>query len=410
MAAAVTAPWTGTKLAGVPPTDILLIIAAVLLAIYFIIGRRKMAIRVWTLAPTLGAVAVLAFDALSGRIAGAASLGASALGDAETSAFVFVGRTLLATFVMFVIVESEVRAFGRPAARRLLLAFIAGVIASVLAAGYTSQTGVVLVDPQGIDVSSRAIGLAGHPNSLAQSIVLAIAATGCVVYLCAPGVRRAVFATMTLGLLGWGLLLADSRGALAVGAVVAAVLCLGALARVQGGRWVVPAGILLVLGSLAVWPSYVAGTRLEAEGLFGASSMSNVARADYLEAAFEAFAANPLFGAGLAHGTSTMVPAYLLSAGGLVLLGGYSTYVLVAFTRQWRWKGPIPQPAASLGVGTVVLMGLPNNSVNERFDYIVLACVVSMSLWLFEADSAPALRRNARTRSARRRQAPTTGS
>lgn len=383
LAAVFVSPWTGVKVIGLPPTDLLLGVAGLLLLAAATTGRRRVPVRPWTLAPAIGAFVILALDVFLSRSALITSLGGSIAASGafagQGGGLLFFVRTLLATAVMFVLVEAEVRRFGTVGARRILEAFVLGTLVSVAAAVYSDRTGTSLIELYNVDVTLRAAGLAFHPNSLGQSVALAIPAVVCAAALHRRGFARFAIVAISLPLLAWGLLLADSRGALAVSGFVFALLALAYLSRWRRGRWIVPVGVVTVLAAWFLWPSFVAGTRLSGAGLLGIND-ADVGRSDYLAQAWELFSLSPLVGAGLGNGAGVMVPAYLVSSGGVVLAGGFAIFLVRALYETWRRTSPLPRAYGAIAIVCLILMGLPNNSVNERFDYVTLAVVVSLAL------------------------------
>jgi len=385
--AVASAPWTGVKFLGLPVADVLLLGATATALASVLVGRRSLQVRPWTTLPAAAAFAILAVNV----ILGSQSLLTSLLSTGTSSndsifvgqggGLLFVLRTTFATLVMFVLVESEIRRRGSNGGTKLLEAFVWGTAVSASVAVYTEITGKVILEAGDLIAEQRAWGLAFHPNSLGQSLALAIPAIFCIAAVKPRGPLRGVVSGGLIGLFGWGLVLADSRGALAIASAMIALLVFVALYRATGAAWVVPAGIFLGIGLVAVWPSLIAGTRLAQGGLLGLTD-TDEGRREQLQLAWQLFAQNPFVGVGPGQGTGVMVPAYLLSSGGLVLFLAFCAFIWIGFRAQWRLTSPYPRAYTSSAIATLVLMGLPNNSVNERFDYVTFSVVVASALVL----------------------------
>ncbi|GIG53781.1 O-antigen ligase family protein [Demequina activiva] len=404
----VASPWTGVKVIGLPASDVAFVLAAVVLFVKVMTGDRAVSLRLWSFAPVIASFVIVAIDVFSNRAALSTSFGATGNieGDAvflgQGGAVLFLLRTAIATTLVFMLVDAETRRWGRVAPVRALTAFVVGTLVSVAVAGARDLTGLTILEQSVTTVGDRSAGLAFHPNSLGQSVALAIPALA----LAASQHRARPVRTLAVAgayvLLTWGLLLADSRGALIVSGLVGIMVVLAALSRWRQGRWVVPAGIAVGLVSMYAVPALISGTRLAAGGPLGIAD-EDVGREQLLAQAWDAFSSSPFVGVGLDAGSGVMVAAFLASSGGIVLLAGFTIFVARAFALQWTRESPLPRSYGSIAILALVLMGLPNNSVNERFDYIAVAAVAACALNLGAARD----RRTRRSRfSSRRRREP----
>lgn len=379
------APWTGIKVLGLPPSDLLFVGALGLLVLYVVRGRRKVPIRPWTFAPAVVGFLILGYDFFTNRSALVITLtsggddGTGAIFAGQTGAVLFLARTFLATTVIFILIEAEVVRYSTVGARRVIGAFVAGVLVSVLAAIYTDRTGHEFFATVNVDLEVRSVGLAFHPNSFGQSLAIALPAIACGAALWRPSWVRTVAVATSYALVIYGLFLADSRGAIAVGGLLMA-LCLGVfLVRWGRGRWLIPLGILTAIGAAVVVPGIVSETRLARGGLLGITDDDQL-RGELLADGARQFFSNPFLGVGIGKGSGVMVPMLILASGGVVLFLAFTYFVGRALYAQVVHQSPVPRAFGVVGVLAVVLMGLPNNSVNERFDYVLLAAVAALAL------------------------------
>lgn len=384
-----TSPWTGIQVRSVPLADIAAVAAAVLLMLVWIVTRLKVAIPAWVVLPSAGSLVVLGADFFG--LTGDPYVASSGIGVISSEDVLVLVRTLVATLVLFVLVSAFIQRYSVQRARVLLKVFCGSVLASVLVAIYTEISGVVLLEPPDIVVAERAVGLAFHPNSLAQTIVIALPA---LFLVAATASRRVLAAFGTIGslvLLTWGLQLADSRGGLLGGAVIVVLGALWFLAQWRSGRFFVPTVVLGLVVALPVWNWVTSETRLGSASGAG-TEQSTAGRVDLLALGVDLFRDAPLFGAGLDSGAGVMVPVLLLSGGGVVLLSCFTLYILGAARTVWTRPSVFPRFLALLAVVAPVLMGFFNNSVNERFDYVVLAVVAAAALHVeVRTDSPPSI-------------------
>lgn len=355
-AAAITSSWTGLRLGTTGIADILLLVAIGLAVIEHGIDGRRLPIPLWAVAPTLTAFFIYAGNTL---------LTHSTATQSEDSGVTFVTRTFLGLTLVAILCLSEVKSFGAQRGQSLVNAWLVGILTSATIAS-TDSIGLTNLHSlvQHIE-SARSVGLTFHPNSLAQSAVLAIPLVA--FKLAAPGTRWAMRAWWLAALFIClnALFLANSRGGLVVGLVMTAFTFTVILWR-GGNRWLAPSAV--ILATVFVVPAVLdllAGTRLAA----GSAALSDALRMSFLLEGWESFISSPLIGAGLTSGAGVMVPLYLLSLGGALLAAAYYWFigqnVAVMLARLAD-----PLVAACLLSGIALLaMGLANNSVNERFDY-----------------------------------------
>lgn len=365
------APWTGVQVASIPVADVLVVLATAVLCLLWVRGSLTVELRWWMFAPSAASLVVVGADVFSFTSGG---------GEVTGSDVLFLWRTVMATTVMTVVVGSVVLRRGPAGARTLLTVFVGSIVASVLAIMWWEATGTALVDPPDVDISTRSVGLAFHPNSLAQTLVVGLPAVAALVVLVRSVLWRVLLVVGVVPLLLWGLQMADSRGGFIGAALVLGMLLAYFLVVWDRGRWLVPAAIVALLAAPVMWEFLVAESRL-GSGAGSGTEQSNEGRVDFLREGWEAFTAQPIFGAGLGSGAGVMVPVLLLSAGGVVLFAGYTWFVAGAAWDVTTTRSPVPRVVALVVIAAPVLMGFFNNSVNERFDYIPLAVMAGLAWW-----------------------------
>lgn len=369
-------PWTGLQWRSVPLADLAAVGALVALGLASAGGRPTVKVPLWVFLPTFASLLVVGADFL-GLGANTRSNGVG-IGGLTTDDVVVLLRTSIATAVVFTLIAVYVSRQKDAGVVTLLQVFVGSVALSALVAVFTEATGTVLFEPEDIIVSERAVGLAFHPNSLAQSIVVALPA---LFYLAAH--MRSTFAAVLVasgfgGLFIVGLQLADSRGGLIGGAVIVALAVFWFLSRWSAGRYLVPAGVIVLVIAPIVWERVIDATRL-GSGAGEGTQQSTAGRVNLLALGIDTFKEAPIFGAGLDSGAGVMVPVLLLSGGGVVLFAAFSVFVTRAAWTVWTRDGET-RFLGLLVVLAPVLMGIFNNSFNERFDYVPLAVVAAAAI------------------------------
>jgi hypothetical protein len=359
--AALTSPWTGIRIGTFGLTDFVLVAAALVVSIEHFARLRRLQISLWMVLPTAAAFILFAGTNLLGsRIIG---------GDGDSGA-TFIWRTFLGLTLIAVFSVSEVQSFGKFGAHRLIYAWAIGVAVSA---------GVAVLDSTGATSfyllvehleSPRSVGLANHPNSLAQSLVLALPVLILASANTSNGRRQRTLWVVAIGVVGVASFLANSRGGLLVGLMAAAV-SIAVILWKSGARWFLPSVIVLVPAiAFPFLDSALRSTRLAD----GSAAESDSLRLAYLREGWDAFLSSPIFGSGLQTGAGVMVPLYLASLGGVVLLFGYYIFIGQNVVRMRRALDDPTVRACFLSGLALLAMGLVNNSINERFDYWVI-CV-----------------------------------
>jgi hypothetical protein len=384
--AALTSTWTGVKVLGVNLCDALILLGIAAIVVESALGARSVTLRWWMPLPTVAALVIYAFDQVvrGGRpsqdsVNLALTAGTSAFGDSD-GGFLFVARLGIATLLVAVIVGSEVETFGVARAVRLLLLWTAGATVSAAAAVAYSLGLADLSEFTYHAISEvRALGLAFHPNSLAQTIAITMPLA--IYFLTTSRTAWARIWWLAGAVLGvWALVLANSRGGLIVGLCATVVALASVLGRSRGGRlfgMVLAVPAVLAVTALVDW--LLANTRLGGQG---GASQSDEGRWEFLQMGFDAFLNNPLIGAGVGGGAGVMVPLLLLSTGGLILFLGYYAFIAAGVHAAWPLRNDPLVSACLISVMALVGYGLFNNSVNERYNFIGVAILAAVALRL----------------------------
>lgn len=368
--------WTGVKVGGLNLCDTVLICALGVILLEAAVGKRRLPISWWMFWPTSTAVFVLAVheiiigtpDTNLANFAGT-STGYSAL-ENQGGGIIFVARLALATSAFAIALASEISFGGRKRAVLVAKLWVLGAAASAWIA-VLDTTGLTSVQEYTYHFVSpdRAVGLAFHPNSFAQSLALTLPVAAYFATRSERAVER----------LGWllcvsvsvvGLVLANSRGGLLVGLVaLVCALTATAISSTRGRVIIFVLALPIALASATIVQWLRANTRL---GGSAGTAMSDAGRSDYLSSGIAQFLAHPLFGVGVGAGDGVAVPVALAASGGLILLIGY--YAFFSGLRPQLARARVDPFIASCSVSVFALltMGLVNNSVNERFDFIVV--------------------------------------
>lgn len=379
LAGALTSTWTGVKLAGVNVSDVILSLA-VLLRIFSGVNRRtdgtkSNALRrfvPWMIYPILIGLVVLGAQTL---IFGLSLQNVSSESDGYQAdsltlgyggPLLFLLRIFLATSLVAVAIVSEGIKFGRESVYRIF---------KYLAFGNIVSCAVAILDSFGIThfrdnllniLGDRAVGLAFHPNSLAQSIVVLLSLSIWWFISTTSKISR-VCLSVAICIQLYALFLSDSRGGIIVGSLCL-VISLVFLGRGFWSRsFLVPACLLGVAVILSFGGNIFAGTRLVGTGT--SDDLSLQQRTVLLEKGFEQFVDNPILGAGLGNGLGVMVPLLVLSSGGLIFLISYYGFILYPVKSLWIARSEPIIIACLLSIFGLLMIGFFNNSIAERFNF-----------------------------------------
>jgi hypothetical protein len=398
--AAFFSTWTGVRIAGLNISDFALTAAALLCLLEAALNRRKMVLELWMILPGFASIMILGVNVIAmqmplftSAVVSDSLVGNAALSESGGGALFVLRLVIATTFVAFA-VKSEILTQGRAAALLILRWFALGASASALVAALTFSNLLSNDLPTYHILTSRAVGLAFHPNSLALASVLALPVTYWMAKktVSAGGVR--LFWSLASVVLLVAIYAADSRSALIVGGIELAVL-VGLSAHERGGRaWLFPVGILVVLFALLSAPTLLGNTRLF--DLEGNAQESSEARNQLLTLALQQFQGSPVFGVGLGRGSGVMVPALVVSSGGIVLLIGLYYFLLKPWFQMVARKADNLVLHCLISSTSLIVMGFATNSVSERFDYWTL-CVGAALVALPRTDTVLSKHNSRRT-------------
>lgn len=377
--AVLTSQWTGVKVFGLNLCDLLIVAAFAVVLLEVGLGVRRLILRWWMPLPAVGAFLIYAIGEISGGLQDSTAAtntyvsGATALGD-EGGGWLFVARIVMATLLIAVIVTSEGDSFGRDRVLSIVRLWTLGAAISATTAvtdffGLTNVTSFTFHQVSG----ERALGLAFQPNSLAQTIALALPFM--VWFSLTRGKSRLLWlAALVLSITA--LIMSNSRGGILTGITAVALTLVVLLGRGPRGRMfmlliAIPLGIAAYF--LVEW--LLANTRL---GGGGGAEISDAGRWALIDQGMTAFLSNPVFGAGLGGGAGVMVPLLVASSGGVFFLATYYLFTLPTLRRAIRTRGDLLVSVCAVSIIALLVAGLFNNSVNERYDFVIVAATASL--------------------------------
>ncbi|MBF4582938.1 O-antigen ligase family protein [Curtobacterium sp. VKM Ac-2865] len=370
LAAAMTSPWTGVRIAGLNLADFFLV-ASLALALLLGLTRRVAVPMPWQFVVLPVVVLVLMgrdavfFDRLPFQTLEAAQFTTGdALGETVGGSATFLVRLVLC----WTAVGLSVGAFHR--FPRALVSIIAAWLLGIAIGVSWSILQFTFALPDlpfvfHIDSAARAVGLTNHPNSLAETIGVGLPLAVFLALGPRAGLVRRAGGCALVVLSMWGLFLTGSRAGLAVGFFALVLSVIIRLIWSGRGAWGLPLGLLSIVGAVLWLPSVWATTRFSQ----GVAEASDSARVQALTEGLGIFLRHPLGGAGLSTWLGEMVPLILLSGGGVILFAAFYSSLGSVFRRVWRARGQ-ELNAHLAGAGLVVLaFGLLNNGLVERYLY-----------------------------------------
>jgi O-antigen ligase len=375
LAAAAVSSWTGVRVAGLPVSDLLIATAFLTLAVAVLLRRPAVRLPLVVLVPVVAAILLLLVDVVvrggSLTTASTQTLFSYTTGSAVTAGISgpapLVARLVMAVAVVGFVISLFGSLHGRDRLPHVLLAWALG--AAVSGAVACLETAVPL---DGLPflfratTADRSLGLAFHPNSLAQSLVMVLP-TLLYFALRWGGWRRAVLLVALAATLG-GLVMSGSRAGLAAGAValVAAwVVLLVLQKRVVAGVVSLLVAVLAALLVVVAAPGLLEGTRF-GSGATGVDRSTSL-RGAILRSGWQIVGENPLIGSGLGSWMGESVPIIMLTSGGLVLLLAYYAPFAEVAARVARHRHEPLAAIVLLTLGVLLAYGLLNNGFGERY-------------------------------------------
>lgn len=382
--AALTSSWTGVRIAGINLVDYLLVAAVVFVLLDAVSNGRRLPVYAWAVLPPV----VLLIIGLSGSVVRGDPLSANRLGwervvgssvGAEfTGALPLIARMALSiTAVTIILAGVSNNAQDRNVlVKRIMCTWAAGAAISG-AYGVFQRVGDVGNLPFVYQIVSdtRATGLANHPNSFGQTIVLALPV---LIYMIGAthGFAKAVMA-LSLPISMYAIFLSGSRGALLCGPVIAVVTF--TYLMTSGKRlaiWVPPIVALFLALAIVTMPTVLKATRFFDES----GRVSSAVRRANLERGIDLFYTNPLFGAGVGSWNSEMVPLILLTSGGVLYLVVFYGSLAHPLLVRPRTSGGLFVPILVISAIGFFGFGLLNNGIVERYLYWPFAALFALGL------------------------------
>jgi hypothetical protein len=368
--AALTSSWTGFRIVGLNLADFFLIGALIYSLAIGSFGRTRLPVPWQFLVLPAVILLLMTRDALFyDRLPFQAITAAQyTTGDALGQTVGGSGTFLIRVVLSWTAVGIAVGAF-RQSQRHLLAIAGVWVAGTAVSVGWAvAQTTLALPDlpfVYHIDSATRAVGLANHPNSLAETIGTALPlAVYCAIGPRANAFRRIVGFVLLIAAT-WALFLSGSRAGLAVGVFALALSVVIRLIWSGKGVWGVPLGLLTVVGGIVWLPRVWATTRFSQ----GSAQISDSERVDALKQGLSLFAQHPLGGSGLSIWLGEMVPLILLAGGGAILFFAFYSSIMSVFVRLWSGRRNEFMMQLVCSCAVVLVFGLLNNGLVERYLY-----------------------------------------
>lgn len=352
--------WTGLRLSGISLTDYLLTAAT---AVFVITAPALLLLAIRRNTLNFVVVAVIALTilqsmGLNGRATGP--------GDMPSDASVvlvqrFVFALALVPALVAALLESR-RSRQEAEARRIVAWWTIGItfncaVALIVPGDAPLLDGLVVHIP-----TERATGLSDHPNSLAEAASLGITASCWLAYSAPSRGPRLLWLCIVAIQVG-ALIESESRAGLVIGSLLL-VTC-GSWALFRSGRWAM--GVPAALGAVIVVALFVEQFLANTRFADADAESSSAGRAGNISRGWELFGESPWIGVGMGSWYGELVPVILLTSGGVVLAVIY--YLALARTALYKEFAAGGRFLVPLVVGAIIVWGLFNNSLVERYLY-----------------------------------------
>jgi hypothetical protein len=413
--AALTAPWTGVKLAtGGAPADVLIVLAVGVAGLMVVFGGLRFSVPTWPLLPCLAILVCVLVRQIDPPPAYIRVLRMQLYGYYPDD--IKKGLFWLFALLLVPIAIVACTAIERRAAVWTMGAFVTGTTVSCAIAltdlvGLTPNIGRAVGESTQIctytcfnaGIGTRMNGLTDHPNTLGITAALSIPVA---VYF-ASTMKRNWIGVLALVVLFGGILASGSRGAQAVApfAALAALLWTPTSRTMPHFRSIVVFGSALVgLVTVVLLPDHIRQGLLRIFDTSQDAEGSNSERLGLFRTAVEDWHAHPVFGSGIRH----LVEAHniflqFLASGGVVLALAMIVYFFLVLHACWRLAGQgiLYARYLMITIGTWLLLGMVTNAVADRYLYYAVGCITALaSVYLrpsgsterepLQADSTPA--------------------
>lgn len=383
--AAMTSCWSAVRWLDWNVGDLILVLAVIVALVRSANGLPLFAaMRIWMFMPAFIALLLLFRDVvvLGNPLNASADITGSGGG---VSPLVIVVRVVLSTVVVAAVCSSAVGAGGDRAFRRVLGwwylgAVLSAVVALLQAFGLWPEM-LVLQQTLGLTPGAeRQAGLGSHPNSLAQTLSLALPIG--LAWIKGASRLRSLLLVASVVVMIAAILESGSRAGLLVGGFATMGVLVWLLAFSRYAKLIIPTLLVLVVIVITAGPSLIAQTRLAGDS--SGAAQSDFGRINAISVGFEIAASSPIFGAGLGSWFGEFVPLILMSSGGVLLLGVYTWFIGGALSTLLRGRRTPLILACIVSTTAVVAFGLLNNGFLERYTFwptlLAAAWVISESI------------------------------
>lgn len=388
LGAAFTSSWTGIRIAGINVADCFLAAASFLAVLVAVSKGGRLPIYGWATLPPVALLFIAAIDSIvrgnplwSHQIANEWAVG-SAVGVEQGGAIPLILRMLLAMTAVAIVVASVAdNDDGDALVRKIIYTWAAGAaVGAVYAVAASSPLGksLALGDlPFVYYVASetRATGLAYHPNSLGQSIAVALPV---LIYLI--GTTRGLANVATIAVVPislYAIILSGSRAAVLLGAVLTVVTLTYLVKATKRIRiWVVPAIILSGMLSTSIAQKLIDKSRFDERSTY----FSDTIRRASIQSGIALFESNPLFGAGVGSWNAEMVLLIVLTSGGLIYFTIFYGSLIRPLIMRTRSSGNSLEVILTISAIGVLAFGLLNGSIVERYLYWPFVALFALRL------------------------------
>jgi hypothetical protein len=382
LGAALTSSWTGFRVAGLNIADYLLVAAVIAVLLAALIHRRRLPIPGWAVLPPLALLLIALFgsvvrgDSLTSPRAQRAWIVGNAVSAEYGGALPLVARMTLSLTAVAIIVAGASSNSKDPygVVRRIIYTWAVGAAVSS-AYGVAQSLGVQnLPFLVYYNAAGRITGLAHHPNSLGQTIALALPV---LIYMASAmrGIKRVIIAFLLL-ISVYALYLSGSRSALLAGvalSIITFVYFVSSSKRISVGTLLL-ATFAIPVGFVTL-PAIVEGTRFYSEN----GQKSTAARMISIQRGLDFFFSNPLFGSGVGSWTGELVPLIVLSSGGIFYAAIFYSCITHPLVMRPRSSGGALVPILVISALGVFITGLLNNGLVERYQYWPFAALFALS-------------------------------
>lgn len=388
LGAAFTSPLTGIRIAGINVADCFLVGASCLAVLVAVSKGRRLPIYGWATLPPVALLVIAAIGSIvrgdplwSRQIANEWAVGSAAAVE-QGGAIPLILRMLLAMTAVAIVVASVADYDnGDALVKKIIYAWAAGAaVSAVYAAVESTPLGksLALGDlPFVYYVASetRATGLAYHPNSLGQSIAVALPV---LMYLIGTTRGLAKVAAMSVVPISlYAIILSGSRSAVLLGAVLTVVTFAYLMKAAKGiSVWVVLTIILFGMLSTSTAQKLIDRSRFDERATYFSDTLRRAA----VQGGIDLFDSNPLFGAGVGSWNAEMVLLIVLTSGGLIYFTiFYGSLIRPLITRTGSSGNSLEVILTISAIG-VLAFGLLNGSIVERYLYWPFVALFALRL------------------------------